>query len=254
MIKKRYFAYISIWITLVCCLLLSSCRYCSAFPEDSVEVPGESEHLNTISFRFYHKYYGEIHDLLDLLGIRHFRSDFSGLVVRSLRENQTLKQNICVNTRDISEIALQFSNGKVCIWSSQTEKWIHITALRNKSWEMYSLLMSISLVEAFNDDACLDQETNDLYCRVKKIVYSYYGINGDAYDNMLRSNRDTYRKYCGWPECRLRKQNNSYRIHIYRDAQGEFERCINHDYFKKNGVRLPHSKISSCWWDSDFTN
>lgn len=194
--------------------------------------------MNTISFCSYHGgYFGEIEDLLDLLGLRWVKPiQFTGLVVRSLHENQTLKHDVCVYTRTGSQIALQFSNGKVRIWSNLTDsspKWNLLATQRDKSLEMYALLMSISLIEAFNDDSCFDKETHDLYCRVKKIVYSYYGMDGDAYDEMLRSNREAYRKLC--PDSRFRKRNNSYRILLFPIKLSYFEERINRDYKKIMG-------------------
>ena len=82
----------------------------------------------------------------------------------------------------------------------------------------------------------------------KKIVYSYYGMDGDAYDEMLRSNREAYRKLC--PDSRFRKRNNSYRILLFPIKLSYFEERINRDYKKNNGTRLPHPDGYDYWWDS----
>lgn len=252
-----YSTFVRLFTILVCCLFFSSCRNCCSFPEDNVKIPGESGQLNTISFCFYRSgYYGEALSILDFVGLGWLeKPQFGGLVVRSLRDDQTLKHDICVSSRIGSQIALQFSKGKVYMWSNLEDdppKWRIVKSLNdnNNSLEMYSLLMSISLMEAFKNGISFDQETNYLYQKVKQMVYSYYSINCLEYENMLRVNESVYHEM--FPDSRLYRRDNIYQIFMYPSHQNTFEESINRDYKKINGVELPHHKNSFRFWDSNY--
>ena len=252
----RYFAF---FLLSIFSFTMQGCRYCSSFPEDNVDIPGVRTKRNTISFCFYRGgYYGEALTIFDYCGLGWLarllkQPQFGGLCVRSLCENDTLKHDVCVTTRIGAQIAIQYSEKDIKMWSNLSSnsnpEWRTISK-QEIDLEMYSLLISIALMETFNSFLKLDNQTKMLYLRAKRMTCEYFMIDLAKFDELILENRERYNLALN--DVKLDVCSKSYRILISPEQQTSFAKLISIDLKKKFNSSFPYHKCSYLFWDSVY--
>lgn len=220
-----------------------------SYPENNVAVPGTAGRTNAISFRYRQFRGGGECSLPVLLGMGWMQPEHAnGLVIRSLREGQTLKPDFCDNSKSNRHIVVQFADDGARIWSNLqkqgSEEWASTRSGKaNLELEMHSLLMSVCMVEVFLPPQAFDAPTQAVYDRVKRMVSAHYGIAPARLDALLCKNREFYRRAF---KAESEKINHSWLIPF--DCETTFAMNLAADFKREFKRKLPWHKDSYRFW------